>query len=218
MELPIEIGSPSVVAVSNLTQWDYMAPGIFAFSALFMIMTVSQSLAVERDGGLLKRMSTTPVTASEFIAGKSLTYMIVGTIQVLLVFLGSFAIGYRPNTDVAGVAFAFLIVVVFTLTAVGMGLITAVVSKSADVATGIAFIFIMPQMLFGTFMPLGGLTEVIGQAMPSNYVTHALTTLFLRGAPVGSSSIWTDLVIVLVVSIVMLVIGSLLFRRQNAKQ
>jgi ABC-type multidrug transport system permease subunit len=109
-------------------------------------------------------------------------------------------------------------VVVFTLTSVGMGLITAVVSKSADVATGIAFIFIMPQMLFGTFMPLGGLTEMIGQAMPSNYVTHALTTLFLRGAPVGTVSIWMDLFIVLVVSIVMLVLGSLLFRRQNAKQ
>ena len=99
-----------------------------------------------------------------------------------------------------------------------MGLITAVVSKSADVATGIGFIFIMPQMFFGTFMPLGGLTEVIGQAMPAKYVTHALTTLFLRGAPIGTSSIWVDLVIVLVVSIVMLTIGSLLFRRQTAKQ
>ena len=218
MELPIDIGSPSLVYVSNLTQWDYMAPGIFAFAALFMIMTVSQSLTVERDGGLLKRMSTTPVSASEFIVAKSLTYMIVGIVQVALVFAGSFAIGYRPNTDAVGLAFAFLIVVVFTLTSVGMGLITAVVSKSADVATGIGFIFIMPQMFFGTFMPLGGLTETIGKVMPANYVTHALTTLFLRGAPIGTTSLWVDLVIVLVVSIVMLTIGSLLFRRQTAKQ
>lgn len=218
MELPIEIGSPSLVYVSDLSQWDFMAPGIFAFSALFMIMTVAMSLTVERDGGLLKRMSTTPVSASEFIGAKALTYMLVGMLQVLLVFAGSFAIGYRPNTDASGIAFAFLIVVIFTLTAVGMGLITAVISKSADVASGVAFIFIMPQMFFGTFMPLGGLTETLGTIMPTNYVTHALTTLFLRGAPVGTLSIWVDLLIVAVVGVLMLAIGALLFRRQTAKQ
>lgn len=217
LELPVAIGSPSLVYVSDLTQWDFMAPGIFAFSALFMIMTVSQSLTFERDGGILRRMSTTPVTASEFISAKALSYMIVGVAQVLIVFGGSFAIGYRPDTDLAGLAFAFLIVVVFTLSSVGMGLITAVVSKSADTATGVAFIFIMPQMFFGTFMPLGGLTETLGTFMPSSYVTHALTTLFLRGAPVGMLSIWIDLLVVFVIGVVMLGIGALLFGRQTAK-
>ncbi|MCK5239059.1 MAG: hypothetical protein KAR33_05890, partial [Candidatus Thorarchaeota archaeon] len=91
-------------------------------------------------------------------------------------------------------------------------------SKSADVASGVAFIFIMPQMFFGTFMPLGGLTETLGTIMPTNYVTHALTTLFLRGAPVGTLSIWVDLLIVAVVGVLMLAIGALLFRRQTAKQ
>ncbi len=217
-DLPIEIGSPSLVYVSDLSQWDFMAPGIFAFSALFMIMTVSQSLTQERDGGLLKRMSTTPVTASEYITARALSYMCVGVVQVLIVFAGSFVIGYQPDTDIAGFAFAFLIVVIFTLTSVGLGLITAVISKSADVATGLAFIFIMPQMFFGTFMPLGGLTETLGAFMPSNYVTHALTTLFLRGASVGTLSIWVDLIVVAVVGLLMLVIGAILFGRQNAKQ
>ena len=217
-DLPIEIGSPSLVYVSDLSQWDFMAPGIFAFSALFMIMTVSQSLTWERDGGLLKRMSTTPVTASEYISARTLSYMSVGIAQVFLVFVASFAIGYRPNTDIAGIAFAFLIVVIFTLTAVGLGLITAVIAKSADTATGIAFVFIMPQMFFGTFMPLGGLTEILGAFMPSGFVTHALTTLFLRGAPVGTLSIWVDLIIVSMIGLVTLIIGAILFGRQNAKQ
>ncbi|MHA1929509.1 MAG: ABC transporter permease [Candidatus Thorarchaeota archaeon] len=217
-DLPIEMGSPSLVYVNDLSQWDFMAPGIFAFSALFMIMTVSQSLTVERDGGLLKRMSTTPVTASEYIGARALSYMCVGVVQTLVVFAGSFAIGYRPDTDLAGLAFAFLIVVTFTLTSVGLGLITAVIAKSADTATGIAFIFIMPQMFFGTFMPLGGLTEIIGSFMPSGFVTHALTTLLLRGAPISTLSIWIDLLVVAIIGIVVLVIGAVLFGRQNAKQ
>jgi ABC-2 type transport system permease protein len=217
LELPISIGSPSLVSVSDLNMWDFMAPGIFAFAAIFMIMTVAQSMTVERDGGLLKRIATTPVTASEVIFSRALSYMVVGIAQVALVFAGSYAIGYRPATDAAGFAFAFLIVVVFTMTTVGMGLITAVVSKSADVATGIGFIFIMPQLFFGTFMPLGGLSDTIGTYMPSNYVTHALTTLFLRGAPVTTPSIWIDLIIVGVVGVSVLALGALLFGRQISK-
>lgn len=218
LELPISIGSPSMVYVSDLSQWDFMAPGIFAFAAIFMIMIVAQSLTVDRDSGILSRMSTTPVKASEFIVAKALAYMVVGVAQVALIFAASFAIGYRPNTDTAGLAFAFLIVLVFTLAAVGMGLITAVISKSADVATGISFVFIMPQMFFGTFMPLGGLSEIIGAYMPSNYVTHALTTLFLRGAPISTTSIWIDLLVVSIVGITMLALGALLFGRQSRRK
>ena len=217
LELPISIGSPSLVSVSELNMWDFMAPGIFAFAAIFMIMTVAQSMTVERDGGLLKRIATTPVTASEVIFSRALSYMVVGIAQVALVFAGSYAIGYRPATDAAGFAFAFLIVVTFTMTTVGMGLITAVVSKSADVATGIGFIFIMPQLFFGTFMPLGGLSDTIGTYMPSNYVTHALTTLFLRGAPVTTPSIWIDLIIVGMVGVSLLALGALLFGRQISR-
>ncbi|MFW9932436.1 MAG: ABC transporter permease [Candidatus Thorarchaeota archaeon] len=218
LDLPITIGSPSMVYVSELTQWDFMAPGIFAFAAIFMIMIVAQSLTVDRDSGILNRMATTPVKASEFIAAKALAYMIVGLAQVSIIFAGAFAIGYRPNTDVAGLAFAFLIVLVFTMTSVGMGLITAVISKSADVATGISFIFIMPQMFFGTFMPLGGLSQTIGAFMPSNFVTHALTTLFLRGAPIGTPSIWLDLAVVAVVGVAMMLLGALLFGRKISKR
>jgi ABC-2 type transport system permease protein len=217
MDLPVDIGSPSLVYVSDLNQWDFMAPGIFAFAAIFMIMIVGQSMTAERDNGLLSRIATTPVTASDVILSKAMTYMIVGIAQVLIVFGGSFAIGYQPNTDAVGIAFAFLIVMLFTLSAVGMGLITAVVSKTADIASGVAFIFIMPQMFFGTFMPLGGISETIGAYMPSNYVTHALTTLFLRGAPVSTTLIWIDLLIVTIVGVVMLVIGAILFSRQSAK-
>ncbi|MHA2385898.1 MAG: hypothetical protein ACXAEE_06780, partial [Candidatus Thorarchaeota archaeon] len=100
-----------------------------------------------------------------------------------------------------------------SLVNVGFGLIAATISKSAEIASGVSFIFIMPQMFLGTFMPLGGGAEIIAQTMPSNYVTEALTTLFLRGAPVTTLSIWTDLALVSVIGVVLLLIGIALFRR-----
>ena len=215
--LPVEIGSPALIASSTFTQWDYMAPGIFAFAAIFMTMIVAQSMTVERDEGLLKRLRTTPASSADYLVSQTLSYMIIAVVQVTLVLASSFLIGYRPESGVAGVAFTFVISVAFSLVAVGFGLISATLSKSAEAATGISFVFIMPQMFFGTFMPLGGPTEVISKFVPSKYVTDALTTLFLRGAPITTPTIWTNLAIISVVGLLLIVVGIVLFERVGSR-
>ncbi len=217
LDLPVDMGSPSMVEASTFSQWDFMAPGIFAFASIFMIMIVAQSLTMERDGGLLKRLGTTPLKSHEFMLSQVIAYMVIAVIQVLLVFTTSYAIGYRPATDVSGLAFAFAILLAFSLVNVGFGLIAATISKSAEIASGVSFIFIMPQMFLGTFMPLGGGAEIVGQFMPSNYVTNALTTIFLRGAPVSTLSIWIDLALVFAIGMVVLLVGIVLFRRYGTR-
>ncbi len=217
LDLPINIGSPAMVEASTLSQWDFMAPGIFAFASIFMIMIVAQSMTEDRDGGLLKRMGTTPLKSQEFMLSQVISYMIIAFLQVFLVFAASFLIGYRPATDAAGLMFAFGILLVFSLVNVGFGLIAATVSKSAEIATGVSFIFIMPQMFLGTFMSLGEGAEVIARIMPSNYVTEALKTLFLRGALISTPSIWANLGIVSLIGVVVLLIGVVLFRRYGTR-
>jgi len=55
---PIQIGIPSMVTTSKFTQFDYMAPGLFAFSSIFLIMLVSGSFTSNRQSGLLRRINT----------------------------------------------------------------------------------------------------------------------------------------------------------------
>jgi len=217
INLPIEIETPALVESSTLTQWDFMAPGIFAFAAIFLTMIVAQSMTYERDEGLLKRLRTTPVSSSDYMISQTLSNMIIAVVQVALVLASAYTIGYRPATGPAGIAFTFLIALAFALVSVGFGLIAATLSKSADVATGISFIFIMPQMFFGTFMPLGGATEIIARFMPSKYITDALTTLFLRGAPITSTIIWFDMAVVSVVGIMLIIVGIALFEKFGYK-
>ena len=215
--LPVEIGNPALVESSTFTQWDFMAPGIFAFAAIFLTMIVAQSMTYERDEGLLKRLRTTPASSADYMISQTLTYMVIAFIQVALVLASSFVIGYRPATGPAGIVFTFVIALAFSLVAVGFGLIAASVSKSADVATGVSFMFIMPQMFFGTFMPLGGATEIIARFMPSKYITDALTTLFLRGAPITTPVIWFNLAIVSVVGFLLVAVGIILFERYGSR-
>lgn len=213
--IPVHLGIPSLVETDPLTMFDYMAPGIFAFAAIFLIMTVSQSFTVDRERGLLRRINTTPATSVEFMLGHAVSNMVAAVAQVALVFAMAFLVGFSVNTNAAGILFAFCIVTVFALCCVGFGLITATVSKSPGAATGISFIFIMPQMFLGTFVSAGlsSAAQTVGKVVPSYYVTDALTSLLIRGAPVTSPSIVLDFVVIVVCSVVVLGLGVLLFER-----
>jgi len=210
---PIQIGSPSLVQSNKLTAFDYMAPGIFAYAAIFLTMTVAQSFTTDRENGLLRRINTTPTTPSEFMTAQAISNMFTALIQVALVFAMAYLVGYRPSGDAASFALAFVIMSIFALCNVGFGLITATLAKSPGAATGIAFVFIMPQMFLGTFVgfALSPSAQAAGKFVPSYYVTDALTSLFLRGAPVSSPTILLDLSVVSICSVIALLLGILLF-------
>lgn len=212
---PIQISSPSLVQAKAISTFEFFAPGLFAFASIFLTMIIAQSFTLDRESGLLRRINVTPTTATEFMSSQVISNMLGASVQAVLVFLIAYAVGYRPKGDTATLAVAFILVLIFSLCNVGFGLITATLAKSSGAATGIAFIFIMPQMFLGTFVgaALSATAQSVGKFVPSYYVTDALTSLFLRGAPVSSPTILFDLAVVSAVSVVTLLVGILLFRR-----
>ncbi len=212
---PIQIGSPSLVQASKISMFDYMAPGIFAYASIFFTMTVAQSFSTDRENGLLRRINVTPTTPTEFMTSQAISNMLAALIQVALVFVMAYLVGYRPNVSAASFVLAFIIVSIFSLCNVGFGLITATIAKSSGAATGLSFVFIMPQMFLGTFVgfALSPSAQAAGKFVPSYYVTDALTSLFLRGAPISSPTILLDLAVVSICSVIALLLGILLFRK-----
>ncbi len=207
---PIKIGDPTLVEAQKISQFAYMAPGLFSYAAIFLIMMVAQALTTEREQGLLRRISVTRATVGDIFTGQIISNLIMGAVQVVLVFTASYLMGFRPLGGVAGIAVAFAAVMTLTLTSVGLGLITAAFARNAGAATGISFVFILPLMFLGTFVPA---PEYIARFVPSWYVTDALTSIFLRGAPVTSSTIINDLLAVAAASALILIVGVLAFRR-----
>ena len=215
--LPIQIANPSLISATQLTQFDYMAPGLFVFAGIFLIMTVAQSFTTEREEGLLKRINTTPTSSSEFITSNVISNMIIAIFQVIIVFLIMFLLGYHPLGGSIGIFIAFLLMIIFSFCSVGLGLIVASVAKSAGTATGLAFLFILPQIFFATFVPIGDISAIIGRFLPAYYVTDVLTSIFLRGAPIMSANILIDFIILVSISIVLLILGIFLFGKYGNK-
>jgi len=212
---PVTISSPSLVKVEATSAFASFAPGLFAFASIYMIMMVAQSYTTERENGLLSRIAVTPATSVDLIMGSVLSYLVIALVQALLVFLCAYSLGYHPVAAPTGLIVGFLIVTVFAMCNIGFGLITAAIAKSAGAATGISFLFLLPQLFLGTFVgtALSSTAQAAGRFVPAFYVTDALTSLFTRGAAVTSQAVLTDLAAVSASSVIILLVGVLVFRK-----
>ena len=188
-----------------------LIPGLISYAVIFIIMTIAQSFSTERQEGLLKRMNTTPMTSAEFMGSQIITNMMIAILQVIVVFVIATLMGFRPKSGVNGIFLALLVIALFSLSSVGLGLITATVSKNPETATGVSFVFILPQMFLGTFIPITDTTRQIAQFIPSYYVVDALTLIF--GGDWTNANILLDVSVISIVSVIIVAIGIMLFNK-----
>jgi ABC-2 type transport system permease protein len=210
---PFRLEIASLVDVKVLSAFDFMAPGMFTFASIFLIMMVAGSFTQDRENGMMKRIRITPTTPAEFMTSQVVSYMIIALVQAVLLFAMMYVMGFRPAVGLSTYAFAFILVLLFSLSNVGFGLITATLAKTSGAATGIAFLFLLPQLFLGTFVgaSLSSGAQIAGKFVPSYYVTDALTSLFLRGAAITSPTVLLDTAAVSVSCIAILAIGIVLY-------
>ena len=210
---PFRLEIASLVEVKVLSAFDFIAPGMFTFASIFLIMMVAGSFTQDRENGMMKRIRITPTTPAEFMTSQVVSYMIIALVQAALLFAMMYVMGFRPAVGLSSYAFAFILVLLFSLSNVGFGLITATLAKTSGAATGIAFLFLLPQLFLGTFVgaSLSSGAQIAGKFVPSYYVTDALTSLFLRGATITSPTVLLDTAAVSVSCIAILAIGIVLY-------
>ncbi|MCW3995961.1 MAG: ABC transporter permease [Candidatus Bathyarchaeota archaeon] len=215
LQSPIKLQTASLVEVKTASTFDFMAPGMFTFASIFLIMMVAQSFTQDRENGMMKRIRISPTTPTELMTGHVLAYMCIALVQSIIVFAMTYAMGFRPSVVGSSYMFAFVLVLVFSVSNVGFGLITATIAKSSGAATGLSFLFVLPQMFLGTFVgaSLSGAAQAAGKFVPSYYVTDALTSVFLRGAPLASAAVLLDLAVVSVSCIGILAAGIVLYAK-----
>ena len=193
--------------------FEYLVPGLFTLCGLFMAIPVALSFSEDREQGLLKRINTTPTTAAEFMGSHLISNMSMAIIQVAIIGLLSFLMGYRPDGPIAGMILTFVFMAIVSLSSIGFGLITATIAKSAKAAGGIVQIFILPQQIFASGLyPLTPETRIISRFMPLHYASDALKLLF-DGIALSDLRIWGDLMVLIIYSLIIVILGILLFKK-----
>ena len=151
------------------------------------------------------------MTSTEFIGSQIISNMVIAIVQVVVVLVLAYLLGFRPVSGFEGMLLALPVTAIFALSSVGLGLITATVSKNPEMGVGLSFLFILHQMFFGTFMPLSSSTQEIAKFVPSHYFFDALKLIF-EGNWINTNLLF-DLLIMSVVSILIVIMGIVVFEK-----
>lgn len=162
-------------------------------------------------------LEPTAVSPSAYLSSHTIAYMIIAVFQALIVLLVARLLGFEPQGGLAGLLLAIVFLALLAVTAVGLGLITAAVSKESGAAGGLSVIFILPMMMFGTYLAVfSEMTRNIARFMPNYYVTDSLSVIFHTGR-VSDPVIWQNLLILAIISLVIVVVGIQIFRRTASR-
>jgi ABC-2 type transport system permease protein len=191
--------------------FEVMLPGVYGFTCVYLIMTVAIAFVDDRNQGLIKRINTTRTTSGEFIGSHIISNILLALLQVAIITVLSVILGVSFNPT--GFLFAFVFIGLLSLCSIGFGLICATFAKTSGAASGIASMIMVPQLILGTWLlTLVPTTQVAAMFFPIYYATNSIDMLF-RGVPLTEITIWINLVVLAIYSIVILIIGIKLFKR-----
>lgn len=191
----------------------FLAPGIIVMSVLFTSIFSGIEIIWDRQFGFLKETMVAPVPRWQIMLGRTLGGATVASIQAVIVFALTLVIGFRPHSfTILPVALALIFLIALLFTSLG----TAIASKLEDMQ-GFQLIMnflVMPIFfLSGALYPLSGIPQwmkVVTMIDPMTYGVDGVRTLLID---VGKFSLAVDFSILLVLTAVVLSIGTYLFQK-----
>ena len=151
VDVTIENTASNLVEFSPFTQY---VPG---FAVMFLLFTTVQmgsvSLIKEQEAGTLRRLITAPINKAEIIGGKIASTFIRGFVQLtVLIYFGHVVFGLDLGTDILAL---FVLIAAVTLASTGLGVLVAVLVKTADQADSVSlFLVMIMSAIGGSWWPL----------------------------------------------------------------
>jgi ABC-2 type transport system permease protein len=156
----------------------YLFSGLTVMFIFFIVAYCSTSLLEEREAGTIRRLLSAPVPRGAIIAGKTLAFMLLGCLQVVVMFgvanlLLRAPLGRSPLALVA-------VTVAVTFTAAAMGMMVAALAKSASQASSLGLILAFVLAGLGGALPTtreplsraGGFIGAISKITPHAYAVE----------------------------------------------
>lgn len=168
----------------QLKSQNFVIPGLIAIIMMLIAATLtSLTIVREKERGSFEQIISTPAKSEEILIGKLLPYILIGFIDVLIIFLVGtlwFKVPFR------GDFFTFLVFTLFFLLgSMGLGLFMSSIAPNQTVAViGTVFATVLPSILLSGFVfPLDSMPafiSVFSYLVPARYFLVALRSLFLK--------------------------------------
>lgn len=173
--------NPELVSAYNLV------PGVICMlMCIITIMLTSMSIAKEKEIGTFETLISAPISATEIILGKTIPYLIIGCVNLPLIFfvaVAGFDVPMRGSY-----IWLLLATIFFLITTVSIGTLISTVAKNQQQAMMGGFIFLMPALLLaGIMYPIDSmptLMKAIAALDPLMYYITLLRNIMLKGGEI----------------------------------
>jgi ABC-2 type transport system permease protein len=199
----------------ELTSVRFMVPGVLSM-ILFLVTMLMTSLAIvkEREIGTLEQLVVTPLTPGELIAGKTLPYIGIGFVEMLLVLALS---TFWFRVPIAGsVPLLFALSLVFILTSLGLGLFISTISQTQQQAMMSTFFIMLPSILLSGFIfPIANMPPAIQwltHVIPLRYYLVIVRGIFLKGN--GLAILWPQVAVLALFGAAIFGLSALRFKKR----
>jgi len=171
---------------------DYVLPGVLAIAVMSTAFT-GQAIATgfERRYGVLKRLAMTPLPRWGFIAAKTASVVLVEVVQVVLLVVIGFLLGWTPRGSVLDM---LVLLALGTAAFSGLGLLMAGALRAEATLAGANLVFLLLLVGGGVVVPLdkfpAAAAAVLG-LLPAGALASGLRDVIQHGSalPAGAAAV-----------------------------
>jgi len=168
----------------GLTNYN-VVPGLMGvILTMTLVMMTAMGMTRERERGTLENLLATPVRPTEVMIGKIVPYVLIGYLQVLIVFTAArllFNVPMFGNFLTLSAA-----IVLFIIATLGVGFAFSTIARSQMQSMQMTMFYFLPNILLSGFMfPFRGMptwAQWIGEALPLTHFLRIVRAVMLKGA------------------------------------
>jgi len=209
-----------VPAGENVSYIQFIFPGILGMTILFSSIFSSISIIWDKEFGFMKEILVAPVSRFSVVVGKAKRGMVLSTFQAVIVLCLFPIIGLRLDPlQIIGV---ILVSAVLSFALAAFGILLASFYESYESFSVIMNFIVMPMFfLSGAMYPVKLLPEVLKIVSKLNPLTYGVDALknivfpYETGRMSADFSLFTDLAVILTLSVVFVVIAGKVFERKQ---
>lgn len=201
----------------DLKSRNFNVPGVIGVIVLLMsLLLTSMAIVREREIGTMEQLMVTPIRPIELILGKTLPFVLISYVDVLLVT----AVGVAWfDIPIQG---SFLLLLsgagLYLMSAIGAGLFISTISRTQQQALMSTFFFYLPAVLLSGFMfPISNMPEPaqwVTYLNPLRYFLVIIRAIFLKGS--GLDVLWPQFVALAALGTALLAVSALRFQKRMA--
>jgi len=203
----------SMGETEELVAFDYIAPGLLVFGLMMATMFVTSTLSMEVENHTLDRLRLTKMTALDMMGGETIRWMVIGLIQVLVLFAAVVLVGtHFAGTPGGTLPYAIVIGLSVMLASVALGLVISSFVDDPEQSSNLATLVVVPlSFLTGAFFDL----KLPGiEYLPWSQASTAMRQLLVYndlGAAMGNTAVC------LVGGVVLFAAGAFIFHHRRLR-